>query len=137
MSVIFIVVRDCTPRCPADTGPLTRDRRGTNAEPVKTFRDQDGIEIRLTEERLAHILEHPEMRGLEGAIEETVREPIAVVKSVADSEARLYYRLYTGTIAGDKFLCVVVRTGGNDAFVLTAYLTDRIKRGLRIWTEAR
>ena len=34
---------------------------------------------------------------------------------------------------GDKWLCAVVRYADNDAFVLTAYLTDRPKKGERIW----
>ncbi len=42
-------------------------------------------------------------------------------------DARLYYRFYLGTRAGDKYLCVIVKLAGGDAFVVTAYLTDRIK----------
>jgi hypothetical protein len=40
---------------------------------------------------------------------------------------------YFRTIVGSKFLCVVVKTLDDDAFVLTAYLTDRIKRGVALW----
>ncbi|MFZ4677003.1 MAG: hypothetical protein ACOYM4_15155, partial [Nodosilinea sp.] len=39
--------------------------------------------------------------------------------------AHPYYR--EGTIAGDKWLCVVVKYLDNDAFVITAYLTDKLK----------
>ena len=49
--------------------------------------------------------------------------------------ARLYCRFYVGTRVGDKYLCVVVKVLGEDAFVLTAYLTDRAKRGVRIWPK--
>ena len=34
---------------------------------------------------------------------------------------------------GDKYLCVVVKVVGTDAFVLTAYLTDTIKKGQQLW----
>jgi len=34
-----------------------------------------GRAVRLTDERRAHILEHPEMAGLESAITETLRAP--------------------------------------------------------------
>jgi len=34
---------------------------------------------------------------------------------------------------GDKFLCVAVKVVDNDAFVLTAYLTDTIKKGRQVW----
>ncbi len=36
------------------------------------------------------------------------------------------YRFYFGTRVGDKCLCVVVKVLGEDRFILTAYLTDRI-----------
>jgi hypothetical protein len=59
---------------------------------VKTVRDYEGREIRLTDERIAHILEHPEMVGLEDAIDETLTRPQRVVRSLSDPQARLYYR---------------------------------------------
>jgi hypothetical protein len=49
--------------------------------------------------------------------------------------AHLYYRFNRGTRLGDKYLCVVVKFPDQDAFVLTAYLTDKIKRGIPIWPE--
>jgi hypothetical protein len=43
-----------------------------------------------------------------------------VIQSLSDPQARLYYRYYAGTRVGDKYLCVVVKVVGTDAFVLTA-----------------
>jgi hypothetical protein len=100
---------------------------------MKLLHDFKGTAIRLTDERLAHILEHPEMATMEAAIEETLLYPERVVQSFSDPQAHLYYRLYFRTIVGSKFLCVVVKTLETDAFVLTAYLTDRIKRGVTLW----
>ncbi len=100
---------------------------------MRIIQDYQGMPVRLTDERLAHILEHPEMVGLERAIEATLVQPESVVESLSDPQAHLYYRFYAGTRVGDKFLCVVVKVSGGDAFVLTAYLTDRMKRGMRIW----
>ena len=48
-------------------------------------------------------------------------------------QANLYYRYYVGTMVGDKYLCVVVKVLPADAFVLTAYLTDKVKRGVQLW----
>ncbi|MBI4571985.1 MAG: hypothetical protein HY713_01700 [candidate division NC10 bacterium] len=59
---------------------------------MRVIHDYQGVSIRLTDERLAHILEHPEMEGLAGAIEETLGHPEKVVESLSDPEARLYYR---------------------------------------------
>ena len=73
------------------------------------------------------------MSDLEAAIAETLGRPARVIQSLSDQQAHLYYRWYVGTRVGDKYLCVVVKVVGNDAFVLTAYLTDTIKKGRQIW----
>lgn len=104
---------------------------------MRTLTDFEGTAIRLTDERLHHILERPEMAGLEGSVERTLRSPETVMRSLGDPAARLYYRHYLGTAVGDKFLCVVVKRGDADAFVLTAYLTDRVKTGEQIWPRGR
>ena len=68
---------------------------------MKFLRDYCGVAIRLTDERRAHVLEHPEMSGLEWAIEETLANPECVVESPTNETARLYYRYYVGTRVGD------------------------------------
>ena len=100
---------------------------------MNNYRDYLGQKIRLTEERRKHILEHPEMKGMIPHIKETLLEPQEVVRSASDKEARLYYRYYIGTKVGDKYLCVVVKVMMSDAFILTAYLTDSIKKGNIVW----
>jgi hypothetical protein len=100
---------------------------------MKTLKDYLGRDVRLTDERLQHILGHPEMAGLQAALEETLRQPETVIQSRTDPNAALHYRHYTGTKVGDKWLCVVVKYGDKDAFVLTAYLTDKPKRGMKLW----
>jgi hypothetical protein len=42
---------------------------------MKMLKDYEGRDVRLTDERLRHILEHPEMANLEAALEETVHQP--------------------------------------------------------------
>jgi hypothetical protein len=79
---------------------------------VKVLTDFEGRAIRLTNERLAHILEHPEMRGMGGRIAETVRMPVRVLESFADPQARLYYRFYAGTLVGRQASMRRRQTGG-------------------------
>ena len=100
---------------------------------MKLLRNYLGSTVRLTDERLAHILEHPEMTGLWNAIEETLASPEYVIQSSSDDQAQLYYRFYPATRVGEKFLCVVVKAGRPSPFVLTAYLTDKVKRGNVLW----
>ena len=102
---------------------------------MKILTDYEGKAVRLTDERLAHILEHPEMVGMEDRIRETLAAPERVLESLGDPEARLYYRFYLGTRVGDKHLCVVVKMADNDAFVLTAYLMTRPAGGRQLWPK--
>jgi hypothetical protein len=100
---------------------------------MKIVRDYQGREVRITGERLRHILEHSEMGNLEGALEETIRHPQFVIQSQTDPSAELNYPFFVGTKVGDKWLCVVINYSVSDAFVVTAYLTDQLKKGRRIW----
>jgi len=84
---------------------------------------------------MAHIMEHPEMIAMEIRIFETLQNPALVLRSLSDEKASLYYRYFGDTPAGGKHLCVVVKDGLNDSFLLTAYLTDKIKKGKIIWNE--
>ena len=54
-------------------------------------------------------------------------------ESEVDSAMRLNHRFYFGTRVRDKWLCVVVKYAQEDAFVLTAYLTDKPKKGKQVW----
>jgi len=75
------------------------------------------------------------MVGLDLPIEQALREPQLVIQSRTDTACGLHYRFCAGTLVGDKWLCVVVKYVGEDAFVLTAYLTDKPKAGERLWPK--
>ena len=57
---------------------------------MKSLNDCFGRKVRLTDERLAHILEHPEMRGMAGEMERALRRPQLVRRSRSDPTARLF-----------------------------------------------
>ena len=73
------------------------------------------------------------MASLHGTMEETRRSPERVISSAADPDAWLYYRSYRSTPVGDKYVCVVVKSPNGGGFVLTGYLTDKIKKGVQVW----
>ena len=100
---------------------------------MKLYTDCFGNTVRLTEERLAHILDHPEMQKMAGEIERILRQPQLVRRSRSDEAVWLFYEFYAQTIVGGKWLCVVVKYAENDAFVVTAYLTDKPKIGEDLW----
>jgi hypothetical protein len=41
--------------------------------------------------------------------------------------------LQTETLVGEKWLCAVVKYTTDDAFIITAYLTDKPKAGEDLW----
>jgi hypothetical protein len=97
--------------------------------------DYTGIAIRLTDERLNHIKEHPEMVTHTEKINETLISPDIVIQSKSDKEARLYYKYYEDLSIGNKYLCIVVKFKKKDVFVITAYFTDSIKKGEVVWRK--
>jgi hypothetical protein len=100
---------------------------------MKTLQDCFGRNVRLTDERLTHILERPEMKQMGRELEKVLRQPQLCRRSRSDDAVRLFYELYEQTMVGGKWLCVVVKYEENDAFVVTAYLTDRPKPGEELW----
>jgi|LakMenE18May11ns_1017448.scaffolds.fasta_scaffold9869701_3 hypothetical protein len=100
---------------------------------TKTIIDCFGHAVRLTDERVAHILEHPEMNEMNAEIERLLTAPQIVRRSRSDHAVRLFYAFYPETIVGGKWLCVVVKYLLSDAFVVTAYLTDHPKSGAPLW----
>jgi len=100
---------------------------------MKTITDCFGRAVRITDERLAHILAHPEMASMGREIENALREPQLVRRSLSDTSVRLFYEFYARTMVGGKWLCIVVKYREADAFVVTAYLTDKPKAGEDLW----
>ena len=100
---------------------------------MKALTDCFVHKVRLTDERLSHILEHAEMKGMETEIERVLLRPQLVRLSRTDAAVKLFYEFYAQTIVGGKWLCVVVKYVEQDAFVVTAYLTDKPKAGEDLW----
>jgi hypothetical protein len=103
------------------------------APSTTTIKDCFGFAVRLTVERMAHILEHPEMKEMRAEIDQVLAAPQIVHRSRSDEHVRLFYAFYPETIVGGKWLCVVVKYAGRDAFVIIAYLTDKPKSGVSLW----
>ena len=100
---------------------------------MKILTDCFDRRIRLTDERLAHIIQHPELASMESEIERVLQRPVLVRRSRSDPNASLFYLFYPQTAVGGKWLCVVVKYEEADAFVVTAYLTNRPKDGEELW----
>lgn len=69
---------------------------------MKVLDDCFGHKVRLTDERLAHILEHPEMAGMAGEIERVLRAPQLVRRSRSDDAVRLSKRITESNRSDDR-----------------------------------
>jgi hypothetical protein len=90
-----------------------------------------GTPIRLTDERWAHITEeHCELAGLRLEVLETVAKPERVLAG-GEGEVLAIRELYPG-----KHLVAVYRELADDGFIITAFLTTKIKaleRRKQLW----
>ena len=83
---------------------------------------KNGVVIRLTDERWAHITEeHCELAGLRSEVLETVLLPDRIL---VGGEGELIATRKTGH---GNHLIVVYREQGDDGFVITAFLTSKVR----------
>ena len=66
------------------------------------------------------------------ALKETLKDPELIKRSVYDEKIILIYKYYEHIYNG-KYMCVVVTL--DNGLVVTAYITDKIKKGEIIWTK--
>lgn len=103
--------------------------------------DFQGQAIRLPYERWLHIIDptgrHPYMAAMLSELLETLSTPDIVRRSNSEpARVRLYYKWFDNIAVGNKWLCVVVEfLVDDDAFIRTAYVTDRLKRGEELWRK--
>jgi len=83
---------------------------------------KNGITIRLTDERWAHITEeHGELQGLESEVLAAIANPVRILKG-GEGELLAVHELDLG-----KYVVVVYRELEDDGFVITAFVTRRIR----------
>lgn len=102
----------------------------------KEIEDIFGRKVRFTDERKKHLEEdHPEMKNSESLIIETLENPEEVRFSKSDKTVELFYKFFQTSIVGAKYLCVAVKNLITDFFIITAYYTDKKKKGDSKWTK--
>jgi len=90
-----------------------------------------GIKIRTTKQYWDYLIniKHRVMKGKEKIVKETLSNPDEIRKSKTDEDVFLYYKKI------DKLYCVVAKHEEKGGFLITAYLTDKVKEGERIWIK--
>jgi len=89
------------------------------------------VRMQLPRWRLIVNEKHPAMNGRERDVEEALGIPEEIRRSRSDTDVYLFYRRERP----DRWTCVVVKRLDGDGFVITAYPTDTIKEGERIWAR--
>ena len=89
------------------------------------------VKVKMTKEYWNYIvtIKHRPMKNKEDIVKETLSEPDEIYRSKVDLNVFLYYRKF------DRMYCVVAKHTGNEGFLITAYPTDKIKEGERIWKK--
>ena len=70
------------------------------------------------------------MAGKEQIVKDTLFQPDEIRRSKVDKNVFLYYKR-----KDNKIYCAVARHEGKEGFLVTAYITDKIKEGEVVWKK--
>jgi hypothetical protein len=76
-------------------------------------------------------IKHPVMSGREEDVRKTLEQPEEIRLSRSDNTVYLFYRAER---AG-RWVCAVSKRLNEEGFLITAYPTDAVKEGVRIWPK--
>lgn len=92
-----------------------------------------GFSVRVTKVRWELIItvKHPVMAGREASVKVALESPDEIRQSRSDSAVLLFYKEETTR----RWVCAVAKHSTDEAFLITAYPTDAIKEGFRVWPK--
>jgi len=105
--------------------------QNTPGDPLFEVDTPLGFRVRVGRAHWEFIIrvKHPAMAGREVDVQAALSEPDEVRRSRVDTNVLLFYK-----VAGTRrWVCAVCRQLNGDGFLITAYPTDVIKEGDRIW----
>jgi len=76
-------------------------------------------------------IKHPIMKNELESVKSTIILPDEIRQSRYDSKVFLFYK----EKSENRFICVVIKRLNGDGFIITAYITDKIKQGEKIWPK--
>lgn len=104
-------------------------------EPAELFAVETplGFTVRVTTRYWATIVaKHPDLVERVGDVQAALREPEEVRRSRRDDAVLLFYR---SDVRLGRWVVAVTKLEDRDAFLITAYRTDAIKEGERLWPK--
>lgn len=90
----------------------------------------NGVVVRTTHAYWHKIIssKHPAMAGREEDVKLALQQPDEIRQSIRNESVLLYYRK-----KDNYHTCVVVRILDREGFIITTYVTDRVKEGKSKW----
>jgi len=90
-----------------------------------------GFRVRVTAEywNVIVTIKHPVMLGREADVQEVLRNPDEIRLSKKDASVYLFYK----PERIGSWVCAVTKHLDGEGFLITAYPTDAVKEGERIW----
>ena len=74
-------------------------------------------------------IKHPVMAGCEAMVRDVLARPEEVRVSRSDDAVYLFY----GEKREQRWVCAVAKRLNDEGFLITAYPTDAVKEGVRVW----
>lgn len=107
--------------------------RSSSGETIFDVKTPLGFRVRTTRSYwdIIATLKHPAMRGREASVKAALDDPDEVRQSQKDPGVFLFYK----ATARKRWVCAVAKRLGTDGFLITAYSTDSIKEGERVWPK--
>jgi len=92
-----------------------------------------GFRVRVDRARWELIVAetHPARAGHEAGVEEALENPDEVRQSKTDTLVFLFYKAEKAK----RWVCAVTKKSDGEGFLITAYPTDAIKEGTKIWPK--
>ena len=87
------------------------------------------VQVSLSYWTLIITLKHPVMVGREADVKATLENPDEIRQSRSDPAVYLFY----SAERPGRWVCAVGKRSNGDGFLITAYPTDAIKEGRRVW----
>ena len=104
-----------------------------NREILFEARTPLGFTVRVTRHYWTVIttIKHPVMAGYEDEVRAALETPEEIRRSKSDATVYLFYR----SRRNRRWVCAVSKQEGLIGFLITAYPTDAIQEGERIWPK--
>lgn len=108
-----------------------KKRRKIENKVIFLIKERFGKKIRLTKERWHHIQErHPEVRPHLNKIKATLQNPDVIIRNRYNPDEKYYHKYFKSL---DNYLIAIAQD--KKKFVITAFISRKIKRGEILWRK--